>query len=161
MARGINGPVDIKIYNGTYNEANMVLNTVPGASSTNTIKFSSFSNDSLQVNITSLFQVKNVSYVTLEKLKLAGSVLFSGSGIYNTVQNCNITGVVTSSAGSNFTVINNFILGGILISKDVSYTGQINNIKIFNNTLLFGVVDGLGFKSLVKFMSVAKPVFEN
>ena len=46
MARGINGPVDIKIYNGTYNEANMVLNTVPGASSTNTIKFSSFSNDS-------------------------------------------------------------------------------------------------------------------
>ena len=50
MARGINGPVDIKIYNGTYNEANMVLNTVPGASATNTIKFSSFSNDSLQVS---------------------------------------------------------------------------------------------------------------
>ena len=46
MARGINGPVDIKIYNGTYNQANMVLNTVPGASATNTIKFSSFSNDS-------------------------------------------------------------------------------------------------------------------
>lgn len=30
MTRGINGPVDIKIYNGTYNQPNMVLNTVSG-----------------------------------------------------------------------------------------------------------------------------------
>ena len=65
MARGVNGPVDVKIYNGTYNQTNMVLNTVPGSSPINTIKFSSYSNDSLQVNITSLFQVQNVFVSTV------------------------------------------------------------------------------------------------
>ncbi len=161
MTRGINGPVDIKIYNGTYNQANMMLNTVAGSSSTNTIKFSSFSNDSLQVNITGLFQVKNVSYVTLEKLKLASAVYFSGTGTNNTVQNCNITGIVSTAAGSNFTVINNHIAGGILISKDPGIAGQINAVKIANNTIVNGATDGLGFKYLVKFMNVAKPAFEN
>lgn len=161
MTRGINGPVDIKIYNGTYNQANMMLNTVAGSSSTNTIKFSSFSNDSLQVNITGLFQVKNVSFVTLEKLKLAAAVYFSGTGTNNTVQNCNITGIVSTAAGSNFTVINNHIVGGILISKDPGIAGQINAVKIANNTIVNGATDGLGFKYLVKFMNVAKPAFEN
>ncbi len=161
MTRGINGPVDIKIYNGTYNQPNMVLNTVPGSSATNTIKFSSFSNDSLQVNITTPFQVKNVSYVTLEKLKLAGAAQFSGTGTNNTVKNCNVTGIVSTAAGSNFTVINNYVVGGILISKDASYAGQINAIKIANNSIVNGGTDGLGFKYLVKFMNVEKPVFEN
>ena len=161
MTRGINGPVDIKIYNGTYNQPNMVLNTVPGSSATNTIKFSSFSNDSLQVNITTAFQVKNVSYVTLEKLKLAGAAQFTGTGTNNTVKNCNVTGIVSTAAGSNFTIINNHIVGGALISKDASYAGQINAIKIANNTFVNGATDGLGFKYLVKFMNVEKPVFEN
>jgi hypothetical protein len=166
MTRSIAGPVTISIYNGTYSQSNMTLNTVPGASSINTIKFTSFSNDSLQVNIISQFQIINVPYVTLEKLKFTGSNIYTNSSIIKlegaannlTIKNCNITGRVEYNAGSNVDIKNNYILGGIQFTN---YTGPlINSVLIKNNVLVGGGRDGNDSPFMLQCFNVAKPVLD-
>ena len=168
MARSIIGPVTIAIYNGNYSQPNMVLNTVSGASSTNTIKFISFSNDSLQVNINSPFIIKNVPYVTVEKLKFttlninynspaiiqisetANNVIFKG---------CNITGILNWNAGNNLTINGNYFLGGLQIT---GYSGGlINNLLIKKNIIVGGAYDNQATPFLLQCFNVSKPILDS
>ncbi len=166
MTNGIAGPVTIQIFNGTYNQPNLTLNTVAGASSTNSIKFTSFSNDSLQVNITSLFQVINVPYVTLEKLRFTGSnsylnpsaIQFGGTSNNITIKSCNITGRVTWNAGSGFTLTNNYLVGGVQVTGLGG--AYINNILLKNNIVLNGSRDGNDSPFILQCFNVTKPVLD-
>ena len=166
MNNGIDGPIIIQIYNGTYTQANLVLNTVPGVSSTNTIKFTSFSNDSLQVNIISSFQVINVPFVTLEKLRFNGSNLYTAAsaiqigGTSNniTIKNCNISGRVTWNAGNNFTLLNNYIAGGVQVTGLGG--AYISNIVLQNNIIAGGSSDGNASPFILQYFNVTKPVLE-
>ena len=158
MARSIIGPVTIAIYNGTYSQTNLVLNTVPGASSTNTIKFTSFSNDSLQVNITGPFIIKNVPYVTLEKLKFSGTIQIGETANNFTVKNCNITGRIEHNAGSNLNVLNNYLQGGV---QATGFSGTlISGVLLKNNRIVGGSSDGNGSPFLLQCFNVSKPVID-
>jgi hypothetical protein len=138
----------------------MVLNTVAGVSATNTIKFSSFSSDSLQVNITSLFSVINTPYVKLEKLKLAGGISFSGASTTNcSLKNSNVLASLNWNAGSNFTVENNGIVCGISISGAGNM--PINNIQVKGNTILGISSDANGAPFITQWIYVNKPIFGN
>ncbi len=167
MTRSIVGPVTISIYNGTYNQANMTLNTVPGLSSINTIKFISFSNDSLQVNITSPFIIKNVSYVTVEKLRFSGSNAYTSPSVIQigetannfTIKNCNIAGRVEYNAGSNINILNNYIGGGVQVT---GYTGTlINGLLLKNNIITNGSADGNNSPFLLQCFNVSKPILDS
>ncbi|MCY7291082.1 MAG: hypothetical protein LH615_02770, partial [Ferruginibacter sp.] len=167
MARSIVGPVTIRIFNGTYSQTGITLNTVPGVSATNTIKFTSFSNDSLQVNINNVFQVINVPYVTLEKLRFTGSFVYTDPGIIRvsgssnniTIKNCNIAGRIDYRGGNNFTFANNFLAGGIQIN-DGGGMPMINGVLLQNNTIAGGSSDGNATPFILQYFNVTKPVLD-
>ncbi len=167
MTRSIVGPVTISIYNGTYSQSNMVLNTVPGVSATNTIKFTSFSNDSLQVIIADSFVIRNVPYVTLEKLKFAGSNAYTAAGIIQVfgtsnnfaIKNCNISGRVDYKGGNNFNFANNYLAGGVQINNNGGLP-SMSGLLLKNNTIVGGSADGNNSPFILQCFNVAKPVMD-
>lgn len=139
--RGVNGPVVMNVLPGTWSGTTWQgqLNTVTGASSTNTITFqaqggpgsatltvsASFSNNYI-------FRLNNSNWVTIKDLTLNNNnsiygvdVEFMGSASNNTVQNCVLTGdASTSTSSSKARVYANNVTG--------------SNNQILNNTMPAG-----------------------
>ncbi len=86
--RGVCGPVTMLIRNGTYN-GQLLINSIPGASPTNRIRFISQSGDSSLVTITAIgnsaanyvMNLSGASYVTFSKMTFSSSSTAFGSVI--------------------------------------------------------------------------------
>ena len=174
MTNGISGPVTILIYNGTYNEPNMTLGVVNGSSATNTITFTSFSNDSLQVNI-SIFGINGTSFVNITKLNF--DVVFVAGNVSDISFTNNQTRLFNWNAGNNLILNNNYIKAQNLFNSQTqpqgavtiqSYTtAQITGIQIKGNIfkqLLNNVTAGSGVTGAawgILLRRIARPVIEN
>lgn len=153
---GVSGAVTISIYNGTH--VGSTLQNVTGASATNTITFTSYSNDSLQVKINSL-EINNTSFVIIKKLWI-DNLKFSGTTSDVTVQGNSLKKIIWN-AGDNFLLEGNYIVGGVRAFRNNPGTGLINGIIIRNNTIKNGMADENQFNLLVIWSFVNRPVFEN
>ncbi|MBC7536318.1 MAG: hypothetical protein H7258_11555, partial [Ferruginibacter sp.] len=174
MTNGISGPVKILIYNGTYNEPNMTLGVVNGSSATNTITFTSFSNDSLLVNI-SVFGINGTSFVNITKLNF--DVVFVGGNVSDISFTNNQIRLFSWNAGNNLILNNNYIKAQNLFNSQTqpqgavtiqSYTtAQITGIQIKGNIfkqLLNNVSAGSGVTGAawgILLRRIARPVIEN
>ena len=165
MNNGIAGPVVIQIYNGIYSQVNMNLGVVAGTSSTNTITFTSFSNDSIQVQITNTLSFFGTSNIIIRKLNI--DQLIINAIVSDYVISNNQIKTFKWVAGDNITFINNYIkpLGTLSFgSKSGSY---IQNVKvegnIFNQLTYYNLA-GIGTTGTsygVNWSKVRKPSLRN
>lgn len=142
-AVGIGGQVVFNIRTGIYNE-NVLLGNIQGASSINTIRFTSEANhaDSVIVRYNAsgttdnyVFKLFNASFITLDAITIsalnltnARGVVFTGVSSFDTIQRCSIntvSGVTTANTilgvlGDNLTV------GNIMLRNNVITGGNYN-----------------------------------
>lgn len=158
-AVGVEGPVLFNVHNGTYSEQ-VVLNTIPGSSSTNTIGFVGVG-DSVELiastsqNANYVFFLDSASNVTLRNIKIVARpttnsvtyanalVMQKGANILidscsikvkGTINNANASAVVLGENISNLTFINNTVDSGFYSIKSTSVDGGYYNIILSNNT---------------------------
>ena len=117
---GLNGPVTFVVASGTYNEQ-FILNSVSGASATNTITFRSATNNAanVQLNYTStgtsdnyVATLNGCSYVRFANItfnnlgvNFGNVIVITNSANYNTLDSCVFNGLGTSSATTNLALI--------------------------------------------------------
>lgn len=154
---GIGGPVIISIYNGTYNSASGTVSNLVGTSATNTITFTSFSNDSLQVKIAAL-DFLNTNFVIIKKLWVE-KLTFTGTSSNVLIQNNSIR-KMNWAAADNLLIENNFIFGGLNLGRATGATGTISNVVVRNNNLKNGTATDNGFNYFTIWNYVNRPVFE-
>ncbi len=111
---GVSGPVIFNIRSGSYSGSTWVgtINTIAGASSTNTVTFQpesgvgtvTISTTGSSTSNNFIFKLDNANYVTIKDLTLSNTgttygtdVQFAGSASYNTVDNCTLTGNTSTS----------------------------------------------------------------
>lgn len=153
---GISGAVTISIYNG--NHTGGIVSNVAGVSATNTITFTSFSNDSLQVKIPSL-EFSNTSFVTVRKLWV-DALKFSGNSS-NAVVKGNSLKKFFWLAADHVLVEGNYVVGGMRLEKGTAPGELINDIVVRNNHIKNGTADDNGFNYFMVWGFVNKPLFEN
>ncbi len=144
-AQGVSGPVIFKIRPGNWSSSSTsdaVLNSVTGASATNTITFEAENGNAATTTITNtnssssttsgnfIFRFNSAKYIKVRNLTLNkshssyGTVLrFEGSASNNTIENCTLTGATNTSTSTNMARIYANSLG----------SGENNKIK--NNTI--------------------------
>ena len=175
MTNGISGPVTIQIYNGIYNQSGIALGTVSGSSAINTITFTSFSNDSVQVQITSSLAFNGTSFIIIKKLNIE-SLVVDGNVTDYTVSNNQIH-YFSWLGGDNISFINNFIKPengfnnltavGPAITFGSKSGAFINNVKIENNIFRLVVyknqagIGTTGVPNVVNQAQVRKPSIRN
>ena len=123
VAKGICGPVIFNVEDGNYLEQ-IEIPSITGASSINTITFTSLNGDStlveLEYNANSsgdnyTLSLNGAQYVTFDKISIINSssssyrrvVNISGSAESNTIQNCVIEAPVATSTSSNYATVYN------------------------------------------------------
>ena len=119
---GVTGAVVFKVSNGSYNEQ-VEFSAITGATSTNTITFTSASGDSSQVilydgtshsstaNYT--LHITGASYLTFNKITIQSTASSGNSGViqmdalaeFNTISHCQIIGVASTYTGYNDALI--------------------------------------------------------
>jgi hypothetical protein len=156
---GVEGPVVFNVSGAIYNEQ-VVLNTIPGSSSTNTISFIG-SDDSVQLiastsqNNNYVFFLDSASNVTLRNIKIISRptangvnyanalVMQKGSNILidnctirvkGPINNANASAVVLGDDISNLIFTNNVVDSGFYSIKTTSNTSSYNNIVVRQNT---------------------------
>lgn len=156
---GVEGPVLFNVYDATYNEQ-VVLNTIPGSSSTNTIGFVGVGSNveltaSTSQNNNYVFFLDSTSNVTIKNIKIVARptannvnyanalVMQKGSNILidsctikvkGTINNVNASCVILGDDISNLTFTNNVLDSGFYSIKSTSATAGYNNILLLNNT---------------------------
>ena len=139
---GITGPVLFNVADGSYTEQ-ISITSIPGASNTNRVIFTSNSNDSTKVTLkygSSLstanytLSLNGVSYVTFKKMTIqatgttyANVVDFRGTPSYDSIANCRIYGYSNTSNTTNYT--------NIYASFTVT---PITQLTIYNNVIKDG-----------------------
>lgn len=115
---GISGPVVFDVASGTYSEQ-LVLETIPGMSSTNTVTFQSASGNAtmplLQENASTgnyVVQFNGISYVTFKGIHMktlntssARVIEFSNANSYITLDGCTLESQLVTSSSSNGAVV--------------------------------------------------------
>ena len=113
--KGVNGPVVFRIYSGTYDEK-IIIPPISGASATNTITFTSYSNDSSLVvlkNSTASYtenfvlQLNGADFITFYKISFSSPgttgyhrCLVLENGAHNAhIINCKFSGAINSTSG--------------------------------------------------------------
>lgn len=157
---GVTGPVTFNVASGNYNEQ-LVIDSIPGASATNTVTFQSNSGDSTDVVLeyastgsTDLHTVllNNVHYLTFKQMTIKGSatdygrvITMENSPSNITIENCIIEAPIYSSSYScpiysidnpmsNLTIKNNHIKGGYYgMYIDGSSSIDVTGLVIDNN----------------------------
>lgn len=137
---GVCGPVNIKIYNGVYNES-VVFSNVMGTSSTNTVTIQSVNNDSSLTELNYTASSANTNFVlqfsACNNFILKGLTIYAKSTSYNTalslvdcnnilISSCIIKGVNAS--------MNNYLVDCINFAVSTSNY----RITIFNNVITAG-----------------------
>ncbi|MEZ5017222.1 MAG: right-handed parallel beta-helix repeat-containing protein [Flavipsychrobacter sp.] len=144
-SQGVSGPVVFKVRPGTWSSSSTssaVLNSITGASATNTITFEAENGNAATTTITNtntssstttgnfIFRFNSAKYIKVRNLTLDktsssyGTVLrFEGSASNNLVENCVIEGSTSSSTSTNMARIYG------------SGLGSAENNKIKNNTI--------------------------
>ena len=171
MNRTIDGPTEIQIYNGTYSQGGITLGAVTGSSATNTITFTSFSQDSVQTYINAPFTINGTSNIIIRKLNFDNIVI--DGNVTNFVVRNNQIKFFKWLAGSNVSFINNYIktLADFnnltaavppitFASKSGAY---ITNVTVDNNyfsrSLYYNQagVGTTGFPSIISWQKVTRP----
>ena len=175
MNNGINGPVTIQIFNGVYNQQIVSLGSVAGSSTTNTITFTSFSNDSLQVQINSTLTFTGTSNIIIRKLNL--DRLIVDGNVTNYIITNNQVKTFSWMGGDDITFINNFIKpqnsfnnstlpppalsfgskSGAFISNVVVQNNIFKDVQYRNNA----GVGTVGVPNAVNWSKVRKPILKN
>ncbi len=175
MNNGISGPVEIQIYNGTYNQTNMNLGVVPGSDPTNTITFTSFSQDSVQTIISSPFNFYGTSNIIIKKLNLF-NVVIDGNVSNYTITNNQIK-LFSWLGGNNVSFINNYIKPLADFNNLTNYPPAISfasksgafisNVIVDNNIFRQATyynqagVGTTGYSSTISWTKVSKPTLRN
>ncbi|HRK54916.1 MAG TPA: right-handed parallel beta-helix repeat-containing protein, partial [Cyclobacteriaceae bacterium] len=149
--KGVSSPVMFKIKTGTYNEQ-VVINAIPGASTTNTITFEAESGNAQDVILTFaptninnyVIRFDNSSFITFRNVRIepTGSTYTRGIHAINTINNLTFENLritlpattsvseeraailVRPSLSSNIRFINNTITGG---SHGILHVGNSSN----------------------------------
>lgn len=125
--RGVIGDVELLVKTGSYNES-LILTSIPGASDTSSITFTSFANhrDSVILNANDIYAITyaNASFINFKNLTIKqltngnSGILMTGTLSMDTIYNCNII-VPTDPSGKSFTYNNtDAILNGIVLRKN-------------------------------------------
>ena len=141
---GVSGPVVFSIAKGTYNEQ-VLINHIKGASSVNTIEFTSKSGDSSSVIITNNYvgtdslhgyvvRLAHASFVKINKLTLRKGSIGSSSSVYDNV--LEIVGGSDSNAISNCRLIGNFSFKSSDYSSIIYSNTGIDNNNLFQNNYI-------------------------
>ena len=155
-AVGVEGPVMFNVSNAIYNEQ-VVLNTIPGSSQTNTIGFTGVGDSVILRAATSqannyVFFLDSASNVTLRNIQIVSRpannvnfghalVMQKGANIVidsctirvkGTINNANASCVLLGSNISNLTFTNNVVDSGFFSLRTLGTEGY-NNIVIHNN----------------------------
>jgi len=140
---GICGPVVFKVSAGTYTEQ-VQLNSVVGASATNTITFDG--NDSSKTILTysgtaaapHTFRLNGASYVTLKRMSItnpsttgAFAVHITGGASYNTVTNC----ILKVDNSTNNTGL---LIPVAMVGATYTASGNSANYNTINNNIIIG-----------------------
>ncbi len=161
--KGVCGAITYTVADGTYNES-VTINTLPGASATNTVTFQSKSKDSSKVILDTAWggswsaqgytlQLNGASWVTFNQITIqnipssmyvyANSVELVGGAHNNTFSNERIAvstgmystyGYAITNSGNNNTFFNNEIDGGEYIIYNAGSGGQKGNV--YRNNLI-------------------------
>jgi parallel beta-helix repeat protein len=165
QTNGISAPVTIQIFNGTYTEAGTTLGAVAGSSPTNTITYTSLTNDSLTVTLTRKFLFTGTSNVIIKNLRI-DSLYIDGTVENYTINNNSLKFVETKS-GNNIACLNNtFRARGV--AYFASKSGSIiDNIRVENNVFVENVylntagVGTTGHPYVVQWTQVRNPILKN
>lgn len=158
-AVGVEGPVLFNVSDGNYNEQ-VILNTIPGSSSTNSIGFVGVGDNVLLTAATSqtnnyVFFLDSASNVTLRNIRIEARPTGTSSSAYanalvmqkgqniiidsctirvkGTVNNANASCVVLGGDISNLNFVNNVVDSGFYSIKSAGTTSGYNNIVLDNN----------------------------
>ncbi|MEI6595157.1 MAG: T9SS type A sorting domain-containing protein [Bacteroidota bacterium] len=132
---GVGSAVRFLVKTGTYNE-NLIVATPTGASATNTISFSSISNnaDSVIVNANGVYTLNlSGSYFSFNKITFnqvssttAGAITFTGTPSFDTIYGCKLIAPNTSTTASKVVYGNGVTLNNIMLRKNTIQGGYAN-----------------------------------
>lgn len=166
---GINGPVTFNVAPGTYTEQ-VLLQSVPGASSTNTITFDGGDSATTKLEFASgtdnnqayTFRIQNTPYVALRNLTIVANGTSNGNPVH-IMGSCDNVSVkkclLTYGATGQTTTSGNFI--GILINNEANISNPTSNGSKANNLLIDSNKIEYGYYGIMVFGNTSSTPYTN